>query len=237
MSPLPFAVITWNDDDDDEDLSTMSTLSGREEDGGEDVVSELGTPSVASAMTGSNNVFTSPQYKTVWDFDKIEKRGGPDAFSKCWHCGWCGLTLRGWNATKALNHVSKASGNNDVKACTGPIPRSTLVIFQAYRYKKLGASTIKRQHQQAFSDSVTDNQTSLAVMFESQRTRPSGGAVAAPDISGDHGVAASNATRLTSAIAEFVFSKGLPFSVTEGDHFLQILKLSRLVPPSYRPPH
>jgi hypothetical protein len=36
--------------------------------------------------------------------------------------------------------------------------------------------------------------------------------------------------------SEFVYSKGLSFSAIEGDHFLGILKLSRLVSTSYRPP-
>ena len=49
-------------------------------------------------------------------------------------------------------------------------------------------------------------------------------------------VAVSNASKLTTAIAEFVFGKGLPFSACEGEQFMQILKLARLVPGSYRPP-
>lgn len=59
------------------------------------------------------------------------------------------------------------------------------------------------------------------------------------DMTGDggEGVAATNATKLTAAIAEFVFCKGLPFSVAEGEHFRQILKLSKLISTSYRPPN
>jgi hypothetical protein len=59
-----------------------------------------------------------------------------------------------------------------------------------------------------------------------------------PDVFGDSkgGVESSNATHLTSAIAKFVYCKGLLFSSVEEDHFHPILKLARLVSPAYRPP-
>lgn len=210
-------------------------------------VSELGASSASvvtepSALSSSVSAAHSKLLKTVWDFEKIEKRGGPEPFSKVWHCGWCGITLKGWNATKALNHVSKAVGNHDVKACTGAIPKTTLSLFQAFHYQKLGAATTKRQHKEAFADAICENQLSLSIMFENQRSRSSKSSSATAanpiDITGDslEGVGVNNATRLTSAIAEFIYSKGLSFSAVEGDHFLQILKLSRLVSSSYRPP-
>jgi hypothetical protein len=49
-------------------------------------------------------------------------------------------------------------------------------------------------------------------------------------------VAVSNAAKLTTAIAEFVFCKGLSFSAVDGEQFLQVLKLARLVKGEYRPP-
>jgi hypothetical protein len=198
-------------------------------------------PSVASASTNRSPVVL----QSVWDFENIKKRGGTDVFARCWHCAWCGLTLKGWNATKALNHVSKATGNNDVKACTGPIPKETLRIFQAFRFQKLGAASVKKQQKAAFNDSISENQHSLAVMFEAKRSRSSKSSGAGDgvvdmtegdDVVDGPSVGAKNATRLTSAIAEFVYSKGLSFSATEGEHFMQILKLSRLVSTSYRPP-
>ena len=213
-------------------------------------VSELGasgasvvTPGGVSATAASATVASlssiavaDGDFKTVWDFENITKHGGPDPFSKYWKCGWCGMTLKGWNATKAMNHAAKALGNNDVKSCSGNIPKATLSLFQAFRYKKIGAASLKRQHQEAFTESVSDNQKSLSVMFEAQRCRASKSSSAGNriDLNGD--VEASNSTRLTSAIAEFVFCKGLAFSTTEGEHFMQILKLACLVGGSYRPP-
>jgi hypothetical protein len=227
--------------------ATMSRKAVASESPGEDF-SEQGTSSAVSVVTDPSSI-ASPSYntpgtviKSVWDCEKIEKRGGPDAFSKCWHCGWCGTTLKGWNATKALNHISKASGNNDVKPCSGAIPKATLALFKAMNYQKKGAASVKRQHKDAFAESISENQQSIAVMFEAARSRTSNSSSAAApiDMTGNclegTGVAAKNSTRLTSAIAEFIYSKGLSFSATEGEHFMQILRLSRLVPSSYRPP-
>jgi hypothetical protein len=161
------------------DNSFMSLRSVPPPGDGEDV-SELGvsgtsvvTPVLDPSADSSSNTVVG--IKCVWDFEKIERRGGPDPFSKSWFCGWCGLPLKGWNATKALNHATKAAGNNDVKACTGNIPKATLAAFQAYRYKKMGASAAKRQHQDAFSDTISENQHSLAIKFEQSRARATRG--------------------------------------------------------------
>jgi hypothetical protein len=175
----------------------------------------------------------------VWQFERVVKLGGPDFHSKQWKCGWCDSTFKGWNATKVLHHCAKASGNFDIKPCTGPIPKTLLTKFQALRHKKLGASALKRQHKEAFSDTIAEGQQSISVLFGGNRTRTStsSGVGKIVDVTNDStGVEGSNATRLTAAIAEFVYSKGLSFSAVEGDHFRQILKLAKLVAVTYRPP-
>jgi hypothetical protein len=240
-------------------LSSNSTMSSRNlssfAGGGEessDRHPNSGAASVVTANTpasvdksAAGDPFRNPtkvlDMKTVWDFEKIERRGGPGAFEdRRWHCGWCGLVLKGWNATKAMNHVTKASGNNDVKACTGNIPKETLSAFRAFRHKKMGIATVKRQHGAAFAEAIAENQQSLSVMLEDTRKRQSrssgaGNPIDVDNIDGE-GVGGTNATKLTTSIADFVYSKGLPFSACEGEHFLQILKLARLVSSSYRPP-
>ena len=175
-------------------------------------------------------------YKSVWDFEKVKRIGGPEPKTRKWQCGWCGLKLSSWNATKALAHVTKASGNNDVKACTGTIPKETLARFRSFRFVKKASATVKRQREDAMTDVVSENQQSLSVMVQNSQTRTSQSCDGIDMTGGGNGVAASNATKLTAAIAEFVFCKGLPFSVAEGEHFLRIIHLSRLVAPSYRPP-
>lgn len=222
--------------------SLFSSSSAGEE------VSELGASrGSASVVTALSNTSAPPkvELKCVWDFEKIEKHGGSDIQSRSWSCGWCGLKLKGWNATKALVHVTKTKGNNDVKACTGKIPPETLTLFQTFRQNTLRTATVKRAHKDAFAENVSMNQKSISVMFEESRSRSSksassivsnaaGNAVHVLD--GHQDVSVSNSARLTAAIAEFVYSKGLSFSAVDGDEFRQVLKLSRLVSTSYCPP-
>jgi hypothetical protein len=202
-----------------------------------DVISPgLSSLSSSSAQTAS---CSSDSKSSAWDFEKVERIGTRE--SPAWKCGWCGRTFKGWNATKVMNHVAKATGKTDIVSCTGSIPKATLSFFQAFRCKKMGMSALKRQHGEAIVDTISENQTSIAVHLQEKRARSSNSASAGNNyvaLTSDDGcVEATNATRLTAAIAEFIFCKGLSFSATEGDHFMQILKLARLVPLSYRPPN
>ena len=198
-----------------------------------------------SAVNANSSPYTHSSIipiNSVWDFEKVTKLFDDDnCLSRRWHCGWCDSTFKTWNATKALAHVTKASGNNDIKACSGSIPKTTLEMFRSFRFQKIGAISVKRQREDAYAEKVADNQKSMSVMFESSRVRSSSTAKAnnTIDITGEggKGVEATNATRLTTAIADFIYSKGLPFSITEGEHFRQILKLSKLVSSTYSPPN
>jgi hypothetical protein len=198
--------------------------------------------SVPPGATSAASVVTSPtldDVQTVWDFEKVKRMGGPDALSKRWHCGWCNTTLKGWNATKVMTHLARVAGNNDVKACVGPIPKETLAIFRGYRNRRLSKKSVKRKKEEAYHSSVSENQQSIAVAWEGTRIRNSlsfsaGKVIDIDDDAGD--VAVSNSAKLTTAIAEFVYCKGLSFSATEGEHFLHVLKLARLVKGDYRPP-
>ena len=202
-------------------------------------VSELGT-SGASAVTPST--MDLDVIKSVWEFDRIEKRGGPDSASKTWYCGWCNSSFKGgWNATKAMLHCARVGGSDtDIKPCAGGIPKDVLAIFQGFRYRKMGKKNAKRKNDDAYKNTVSENQKSISVAFEAGRARQSASFIAGGDVmslgDGDGDVAVSNSTRLTTAIAEFVYCKGLPFSAVEGEEFQQILKIARLVPNSYRPP-
>jgi hypothetical protein len=197
--------------------------------------------SLASSVTTSVQVKVE-EFTCVWDFPKVDRFGGKGA-TKSWKCGWCGSLFQGWNATKALYHVTKSKkSGTDIKPCSGNIPREVMATFIAFQNKKLDLSTTKRQYDEAFTEEISTNQMSMAVAFEGSRTRSSNSSGGVSEyfekIHGDGGggVSAFNATKLTSAIAEFVYCKGLSFSSVEGPHFMEILRLAKLVPTSYRPP-
>jgi hypothetical protein len=202
-------------------------------------VSELGTSVGASTVTPPK--MDLEVIKTVWEFDRIEKRGGPDSASKTWYCGWCNSSFKGgWNATKALLHCARVAGSDtDIRPCSGPIPKDVLAIFQGFRFRKMGKKNAKRMNDDAYKNTVAENQMSISVAFETGRSRQSASFIAGDVMSvgdGDGDVAVTNSTKLTTAIAEFVYCKGLPFSAVEGEEFQRILKIARLVPNSYRPP-
>jgi hypothetical protein len=216
-------------DDDDE-----------EEPGFGDVIS----PGFSSASSVTTSVKVKlEEFTCVWDFPKVQRFGGKDA-TKSWKCGWCGSSFQAWNATKALYHLTKSRKiGTDIKPCSGNIPKEVMTSFLAFQHKKLGVSTAKRLYDEAFVDDLSNNQMSMAVAFEASRIRSSNSSGGVSDyyetINRDGsggGVDGFNATKLTSAIAEFVYCKGLSFSSVEGPHFLEILKLAKLVPTSYRPP-
>jgi hypothetical protein len=193
-----------------------------------DIVS-LGFSSLSSSSANPVAVF---DFQSVWDFENIEKVGCcMTRLSQTWICHWCNRRFCSWNATKVLN-VSKNIGKTDIKACTGSIPMNTLAAFQSFRHHKSGLTESKRLHSNALSDCISENQQSLGIEYSTKRSHSSNSSSTATFLGSkngelERGVGASNATRLTSAIAEFVYYKGLSFLATEGDQFLQILKLAR----------
>jgi hypothetical protein len=78
----------------------------------------------------------------------------------------------------------------------------------------------------------------MAVALEGSRSSSSNSCSVAShfDSAQAGGIGASNSTKLTSAIAEYVYCKGLSFSSVEGTHFAQIMKLAKLAPSAYAPP-
>jgi hypothetical protein len=128
------------------------------------------------------------------------------------------------------------------KSALERIPKEILLIFQAYWTCATVILSVKRQHSKAFDDTIAENQTTIAVLYADQRSRACRASRSSSnhvDLIGDGeggAVEASNATRLTAAIADYVFCKGLAFWAIEGEHFQQILRLAHLVDKTYCPP-
>jgi hypothetical protein len=88
--------------------SSMTSRTDAERLPGENEISGEQGGGGASVVTAATNCVPIVPYKTVWDFERMERLGGPEMITRAWKCGWCGLTLKSWNATKALAHVTKA---------------------------------------------------------------------------------------------------------------------------------
>jgi hypothetical protein len=198
-----------------------------------------GQSSFASSVTttSTRTQIRLEEMLSVWDFPLVEKLGSKgNVCTQIWKCGRCGSTFKGWNATKELNHCTNTTGKTEIKPCSGNIPKEVLASLLAFKHKKMGVSTMKQQYLEVFADDISTNQMPTAVALEASRIRSSKSASVASHFDSGNGVGASNATKLTSAIAEFVYCKGLSFSSVEGTHFSQILRLAKLVTNAYCPP-
>ena len=82
-----------------------------------------------------------PSLADIWDCKKIRRYTSPNN-KKMWACDWCpkGLNisrpLTGWNATKALWHVCKISGQG-VRPCSGVILLEYARQYKDYYERKL----------------------------------------------------------------------------------------------------
>jgi hypothetical protein len=197
--------------------------------------------SFASSVTMSTTQIKFEEIRSAWDFPRVEKSGDKGSIkSQYWKCGWCGSNFKGWNATKVMSHCTKTRGEKtDIKPCSGSIPKELLESLRSLQNRKKGISNLKRQHNEAFADGIANDQLTMSVALEGSRLRSSNSSNLSNHFSSSitqGSVGASNTTKLTSAIAEFVYCKGLSFSSVEGNHFMQILRLAKLVPLSYIPP-
>ena len=150
------------------------------------------------------------------------------------------MVFRHWNATKCLYHLAKIVGK-DVRICRATHDTKSKELYYSMLKGKDKALTTLKARETKFQDMVADGQQSLAIMFEESRLRVSNGcgtAISAKQqvFKSDQTVESSSASQLTMAIADFIHSSGLAFSVTQSDLFKSILRHARCVPVSYQPP-
>ena len=212
-------------------------------------------------------------YNSIWDCEKLSKYTDKDG-KKRWRCCWCGKSFGGWNATKAIAHVLRNTGQ-EISLCKARVSPEyrDLYVALSNRISK------KRQSQLLFHNTIDmtidhkNNET--AAMLESKRRKPSpglstldssrpsaAGLLSAPasvsnvpqvpsilsfDINrsqektqvqlrltdGPNPMADS---KLTMAIADFIHSYGLNFSLAQKPKFRKILALARAVGSDYKPP-
>jgi hypothetical protein len=193
---------------------------------------------------------TSTSLPSVWELDHVLKTGDSKA-TQTWKCLWCNMVFRKWNATKVLYHLAKKAGN-DVRVCKAAHDSRSKELYRLMLAEKERTNANHQARVAQLESMVGEGQQSMAVMFEAARQRGSngGGGGGAAVVKGDctktgrtrvfaseMTVEASTSSQLTMAIADFVHSTGLPFSVTQGVYFRNILKFARGVPMNYQPPH
>ena len=99
----------------------------------------------------------------------------------------------------------------------------------------------------SITEKIDDKQQSIAVLMESKCQQSSNSISSlstqqsisniTSSLSSGFSIEAGWESRLTMAIADYVHSKGLAFSATEGPYFAKVIQLARCVPASYAPPN
>jgi hypothetical protein len=176
-----------------------------------------------------------PVITSVWDFEKVEKTGEHKS-TGAWKCLWCNKCFKGWNATKALRHITKVVGK-DIRPCKATIDKQYLLRYRSFANGKAETRDEKKKNEGLYAESIVRGQQSLSVVFENARERASTGGGKQPNsTTSTSTIEASTASQLTMAIADFIHSTGLSFSATQGVGFERILTLARGVRSDYTPP-
>ena len=183
---------------------------------------------------------------SVWTLEHVVKSGDCRA-NQTWKCLWCNMTFKHWNATKVLYHLTKVTGH-DVRICKASHDGKSKELYRSMLNEKDKVNAGLQNRLFNFKNLVGEGQQSLAVMFEKEQKRGSksgGGTVANGGtmntgrtrvFASEMTVEASQASQLTMAIADFVHSSGLPFTVTQSVYFQNILKFAHGVPSAYKGP-
>ena len=138
-----------------------------------------GAASVASALTEDEQEVDMPPLSSIWDDDKIEKIN--DRGNKEWVCGWCSLTFKHWNPTKALYHVAKVLSSVHVAKCRAYIPEKRLQRYRALVKEKQDKKAAQKRIAEANAEAIEDQQADVtASRLASKVARRSSGSTSAP---------------------------------------------------------
>jgi hypothetical protein len=189
--------------------------------------------------------------------------GVPVSGWTCNWCPHGGRFFKGDNATKALAHVAKITGKN-IQFCRGNIPRNKVIQYRNLWLEKSSAKADRTARTVVLEDSISDMQSrALESMFGGDseeggsRKRPHGDLVAIP--SGRGTTAATSNTQkmmartvgrqmklcgnsidpnapelMNMAIADFIHSNCLPFSLSEDPKFLKVIQVAKMLG-AYKP--
>ena len=201
-----------------------------------DMVAVTDPPSSAEKSNSSLG-----EIKSVWDFTEAVKLNVAEVEDTTkvigWLCNYCGESKSGKNATKALAHIAKVD-HPDVKKCVADIPAEKLQVYRSFWSCRQEKKQKRKQVVDATAAAVAGRQEGLATSLERQKSAAKKQKIrVASRTSSLAPVCAAAETQLTIAIADFVYSRGLAFNLTnDNPYFDRVLTLARCVPSSYTPP-
>ena len=107
------------------------------------------------------------ELRSIWDCEYVSKTGDKESGEE-WECHWCSHKFKGWNAAKALTHVVRKGGKNDLRDCTGKI-----LPDYATRYKALYDAKMNKKRARVEADRgvIQANTTEAAALLQKKKKR------------------------------------------------------------------
>lgn len=182
----------------------------------------------------------------IWDDDNITHFNG----NKGWRCGYCGCTWDYVNTSRVIKHlVPTHHAGKGIGPCTHSLLRFTGNNNQQWNdfaANKSGMSD-RRRNDAATAECTLNNRTSeiansIHLVSQSKRMKRSDDTQALDERRkySQMSIQSSlhqNGENLTAAIANFVHSEGLPFSIVDKPTFHAMLHEARFTPAKYNVPN
>ena len=192
------------------------------------------TSNVLNANRAS--IFDYPEWVTLKKIPYISKNG-QEKFKSGWECNFCKRVFDTRNATKAICHLAGVKGHH-VSKCQAIIPKKHLsVIKERNRIReKKQSNNVKVKSE--IVDNIVQQQQSIVCGLEAMSESVKQGTLCTnASTSTVRTVTQYHQQQLDIAISDFIFSKGLPFSICDSNHFKRLLQLARFVNKEYKIPN
>jgi hypothetical protein len=109
---------------------------------------------------------------SIWDDDRITQYSDAEG-KRRWKCGWCKKDFGGWNATKALAHLTKQT-KQDIRPCKGRIDDEHTQMYTSLSDKSNRKRDRSRESSERIDRSITAFNTTTAAALEEHRGSSSG---------------------------------------------------------------
>jgi hypothetical protein len=200
--------------------------------------------SIPSVVASSNPTARVP-FQSIWDDPLIVQKG-----PKGWHCGYCGSSWSYVNSSRVFKHLLPYyHAGKGINACTHDL--ISIPVHDKIRWEELAASQSQSSDRRRNETETASSQLSAKTRHlahsiqESNDSKRSKTCVPAPSEDerrqySQMSLEASlqqNGIRLTAAIANFVHSEGLPFSVVDKPTFHAMIAEARYAPAKYSIPN
>ena len=151
-----------------------------------------------------------------------------------WRCNFCQQTFIGRNATKAICHLAGVKGMN-IQKCCGIIPEKHMKVIRARNAIRSNKVDNMSKFNTKCNENMLRQQQSIVAGLE-MMAQHTGRSRAISSSYGSVSVLKCNEKQLDVAICDLIYSKGLPFNLTESHHLKRVLQLAKSVSSKYNPP-